>query len=121
MIILLLAYSGDLSKTLATINHKILLDKLEYCSIDGLAHNLIESYLTNRKPFVEIDGIKSDILTVNIGVPQGSILGSLLFIIYINDISKARNLFKFIIYPDDATLSNTIEIVISEINNMVVS
>ncbi len=79
----------DLLKPFDTINHKILLDKLKYYGIDGLAHNLIESYLTNRKKFVEIDGFKSDILTVNTGVPQGSILGPLVFIIYVNDISKA--------------------------------
>ncbi len=66
-----------------------------------MAHNLIESYLTNRKQFVEIDGFRSDILIVNTGVPQGSILGPLLFIIYINNISKASNLF----YADDMTLS----------------
>ncbi len=107
----------DLSKNFDTINHKILLDKLKYYGIDGLAHNLIESYLTSRKQFVEIDGFKSDILTVNTGVPQGFILGPLLFIIYINDISMASNLFKFIIYADDTTLSTTMEIVINEINN----
>ncbi len=56
-------------------------------------------------------------LTVNTGVPQGSILGLQHFIIYINDISKASNLFKFIIYADDTTVSATMEIVISEFNN----
>ncbi len=70
-----------------------------------------------QKTFVEIDGFKLDILAVNTGVPQGSILGPLLFIIYINDISEARKLFKFIIYADDTTLSTKMEIVISEINN----
>ncbi len=107
----LLAYSFD------TINHKILLDKLKYYGIDGLAHNLIESYLTNGKQFVEIGGFKSDIFTINTGVPQGSILGPILFIIYINNISKASYLFKFIINADNTTLSTTMEIVISEINN----
>ncbi len=56
------------------IDHKILLDKLKYYAIDGLAHNLLGSYPTKRKQFVDIDGIKSYILNVNTGVPQGSIL-----------------------------------------------
>ncbi len=107
----------DLSNAFDTINHKILLDKLKYYGIDGVAHNLIESYQTYRKQFIEIDSIKSDILTINTGVPEGSILGPSLFIIYINNISKASKLFKFIIYTDDTTLSITMEIVISEINN----
>ncbi len=88
----------DLSKAFDTLNHKILLEKL----------NLMESYITNRKQYVDMDGVESDILSITTGVPQGSILGSLLFIIYINDIANASNLFKFIIYADDTTLSTTL-------------
>ncbi len=56
-------------------------------------------------------------LTVNTDVPQGSILGLLLFIIYVNDMGNSSNLFKFIIYADDTTVSTTIEVIINNINN----
>ncbi len=63
-------------------------------------------------------GSNSDMLSLSTGVPQGSILGPLLFIIYINDIAQARKLFDFIIYADDTTLSNTLEIVIRNTPNL---
>ncbi len=106
----------DLSKAFDTLNHKILLEKLKYYGINGKALNLMESYITNRKQYVDMDGVESDILSITTGVPQGSILGPLLFIIYINDIANASNLFKFIIYADDTTLSTTLEIVIKDTN-----
>ena len=65
---------------------------------------LLESYLSNRKQFVVFDDINSQVLDLKTGVPQGSILGPLLFPIYINDIVKSSNFFKFIIFTDDTRI-----------------
>ena len=70
---------------------------------------LLKSYLNNRKQYVEFEDTKSEILAITIGVPQGSILGPLLFIIYINDFSQASNIFKFIMYADDTTLFSNLK------------
>ena len=88
----------DLSKALDTLNHCILLDKLKHYGIKECALNLLSSYLSDTQQFVQINNIKSSILLVKTGVPEGSILDPLLFIIYINDI------FKIISYADDSTL-----------------
>ena len=64
----------------------------------------MESYISDRKQYVDLDGTKSDMLTVKTGIPQGSILGPLLFIIYINDIANSSKIFSFIIYADDTTI-----------------
>ena len=99
----------DLSKAFDTIDHQILLHKLEYYGIKGTANNLINNYLTNRKQFVEFNGTCSDLLSISTGVPQGSVLGPLLFIIYINDIAKVSKVFQPIIYADDTTLFSTLK------------
>ncbi len=72
----------------------------------------MESYLTYIIQYVEIDGTKSVEITIKTSLQQGSILGPLLFIIYINDIANSSKLFDFIIYANDTTLSTTLEIVI---------
>ena len=94
----------DLSKAFDTLNHSILLDKLNYYGIKKCSLQLIKSYLANRSQYVEHNGIKSDYSPISTGVPQGSILGPLLFIIYLNDIPLCSKIFKFIIYADDTTL-----------------
>ncbi len=72
----------DLSKAFDTLDHTILLEKFNYYSINGVALKLMESYLTNRTQYVEINDVKSDTLKIMTRVPQDSILGPLLFIIY---------------------------------------
>ena len=100
----------DLSKAFDTIDHSILTAKLKYYCISGSKLRLLCSYLLNRKQYTQINNIKSNILPIPTGVPQGSILGSLLFIIYIyiNDFSQASNIFNFVIYADDTTLTSTV-------------
>ena len=78
---------ADLSKAFDTVDHKILLEKLNHYGIRGNAHSLIKDYLQNRKQYVQIGDIKSRLLPINCGVPQGSVLGPLMFLIYVNDIA----------------------------------
>ena len=98
----------DLSKAFDTLNHDILLQKLKYYGIKGISNYLINNYLTNRRQYVEIDGISSKYQLISTGVPQGSILGPLLFIIYMNDINKSSDKFDFILYADDTSLYSII-------------
>ena len=71
----------DLQKAFDTVDHKILLHKLEYYGICGICNDWLKSYLSDRKQFVSINGCNSDLMPVNFGIPQGSVLGPLLFLI----------------------------------------
>ena len=94
----------DLSKAFDCIDHSILLAKLEHIGIRDVALNLISSYLSKRKQLVDINGSKSNFLDVTIGVPQGSILGPLLFLIYINDLVQSTSIVNFIMFADDTSM-----------------
>lgn len=98
----------DLSKAFDTLDHKILLQKLEFYGMQNNASDLIRSYLNNRTQYVVYNGMESDKKTIKCGVPQGSILGPLFFIIYINDFIHASNIFNMVIYADDTALCTTI-------------
>ena len=99
----------DLSKAFDSLRHDILLDKLTYYGVTNPAKKLIESYLSNRMQFVQIGNKVSTMKPVLTGVPQGSIIGPLLFNIFINDIVKASQKFAFILYADDTTLNSTLD------------
>ena len=98
----------ELSKAFDTLDHNILLYKLKYYGIHGPALRLFESYLNKRQQCVDFNGTYSNLDDILTGVPQGSILGPLLFIIYITDIHQSSNQFNFFIYADDTTLCSTL-------------
>ena len=94
----------DLSRAFDTINHDILLYKLEYYGFRGVTLDWFKSYVSNRKQFVRYQMYGSNHKIINCGVPQGSILGPLLFILYINDIVSTTSLLELILFADHTTL-----------------
>lgn len=94
----------DFSKAFDTVNHAILLQKLEHYGIRGSANAWVKSYLENRNQFVYYNGTKSNFQKVRCGVPQGSILGPLLFLIYINDLPSVSQLLSMFMFADDTNV-----------------
>ena len=94
----------DLSKAFDTIDHTILINKLQCYGVRGSACNWFASYLHNRKQYVVFNKSESEYKEISCGVPQGSILGPLLFILYINDIGHVSDIIKPILFADDTSL-----------------
>ena len=97
----------DLKKAFDSIVHKILLDKLYFIGIRGTALNWFKSYLSTRTQYVYMNGAQSGYASVNCGIPQGSVLGPLLFSIYINDIGNVIKKSKVSLYADDTCIYNS--------------
>ena len=97
----------DFQKTFDTVNRKILISNLEHYEIRGLPLHLSQSYLEKQTQFVEINKKTSNVLPINHGVPQGLVLGSLLFLIYINDTNGVVNFSKIHHFADDTNILNT--------------
>ena len=116
----------DFRKAFDTVDHSILLDKLYHYGVRGVAHDWISSYLTDRAQYVEYNGSKSKTLNIKCGVPQGSNLGPLLFLLYINDLAFVSPKLFSILFADDSNffctgqnLSDIFDTVNHELNAIV--
>ena len=102
----------DLQKAFDTVDHQILLAKLNHYGIRGVSNDWFKSYLSNCNQYVSINGYESGLAAINCGVPQGSVLGPLLFLLYINDLNQAIKFCKVHHFADDNNLlrlSNSIK------------
>ena len=104
----------DLQKAFDTVDINILLRKLELYGIRGKCNNWFRSYLTGRRQYVSLNGKTSDLKEIFHGVPQGSVLGPLLFIIYINDLPNSLIFGTATLFADDTCiLFSSISLIVS--------
>ena len=94
----------DFSKAFDMVDHGILLNKLEHYGVRGHHLSWFRTYLMGRSQYVHVNGKNSGDMILNYSVPQGSILGPLLFILYINDLHQVSKLAEYIFYADDANI-----------------
>ena len=95
----------DLRKAFDTVNHSILLNKLHHYGIRGITNDWFKSYLSDRQQYVSINGHNSSCSNLICGVPQGSVLGPLLFLIYINDLPNTSSKLQFHLFADDTNVN----------------
>ena len=98
-----LALFYDLSKAFDCVNHEVLLAKLEKYGFNTLSRKLVESYLSDRCQYASVSGKSSANRAIRHGVPQGSVLGPILFLIYNNDLPNCSSLSKFTLFVDNTT------------------
>ena len=102
----------DLQKAFDTVDHRILLAKSNHYGIRGISNDWFKSYLSSRSQYVSINGYESGLVALNCGVPEGSVLGPLLFLQLINDLNQAIKFCKVHHFADDTNLlclSNSIK------------
>ena len=94
----------DLQKAFDTVNHDILIKKLEHYDIRGNVLDWLKSYLGGRFQYDSVNGHSSDLLPISCSVPQGSVLGPLLFLIYVNDLPNISKVLQFYLFADDTSI-----------------
>jgi len=107
----------DLQKAFDTVNPQILLKKLEHYGFRGICLDWLKSYITGRTQFTVVNGCSSEIKTISCGIPQGTVLGPLLFILYINDIANSVNNSHIKLFADDSNLF----VISNNLNNLFIT